>query len=166
MHTCAASPTPCSSASAGRDRTPIMSRDFRVDAGCGWTTWTSWCTSSIRRRGASTSSSASGGTHRSSSRAASRRLRAALLPALLLLAALPGSARAQYYFDGYFGQNKVQYNTFDFQVMQTDHFDVHFYPSERRAALAAAQMAERSYARLSRILNHRFTERKIIVLYA
>ncbi|MFL5507308.1 MAG: BamA/TamA family outer membrane protein [Gemmatimonadales bacterium] len=50
--------------------------------------------------------------------------------------------------------------------MQTDHFDVHFYPSERRAALAAAQMAERSYARLSRILNHRFTERKIIVLYA
>jgi Tol biopolymer transport system component len=102
----------------------------------------------------------------SSSRAASRRLGAVLLPALLLLAARPGVARAQYYFEGYFGQNKVQYTTFDFQVVQTDHFDVHFYPSERRAALAAAQMAERSYARLSRLLNHRFTERKIIVLYA
>jgi Tol biopolymer transport system component len=103
----------------------------------------------------------------SSSRAASRRrLAAYLLPALLLLAALPGTAQAQYFFDGYFGQNKVQYTTFDFEVVQTDHFDVHFYPSERRAALAAAQMAERSYARLSRILNHRFTERKIIVLYA
>jgi len=103
---------------------------------------------------------------RSSSRAVSERLGAALAAAFLLLAALPGSARAQYYFDGYFGQNKVQYSTFDFQVLQTDHFDVHFYPSERTAALAAAQMAERSYARLSRLLNHRFTERKIIVLYA
>jgi hypothetical protein len=29
---------------------------------------------------------------------------------------------------GYFGQNKVQYRTFKFQVMKTAHFDVYYYP--------------------------------------
>ena len=83
-----------------------------------------------------------------------------------LALAAPATAHAQYYFNGYFGQNKVQYSSFDFQIIQTDHFDIYFYPSERAASLDVARMAERSYARLSRILNHRFTERKIIILYA
>ena len=65
----------------------------------------------------------------------------------------------------YFGQNRVQYRTFDFKVIQTEHFDVYFYEEEREAALDAARMAERSYARLSRLLNHRFIERKPIILY-
>ena len=65
-----------------------------------------------------------------------------------------------------FGRNKVQYRTFDFQVIETENFDVHFYPDEREAALDAARMAERSYARLSRILRHEFRERKPIIVYA
>ncbi|MCU0619971.1 MAG: hypothetical protein MUC69_00545 [Gemmatimonadales bacterium] len=97
---------------------------------------------------------------------AGRRVRLAVALAAVLLALLPAPVRAQYFFDGYFGQNKVQYTSFDFEVVQTDHFDVHFYASERVAALAAARMAERSYARLSRLIGHRFTERKIIILYA
>jgi hypothetical protein len=28
----------------------------------------------------------------------------------------------------YFGQNKVQYRTFDFQVLKTQHFDFYYYP--------------------------------------
>ena len=83
------------------------------------------------------------------------------LLALLLLPALPAAASAQY-----FGQNQVQYSTFDFKIIETEHFDVYYYDSERAAALDAARMAERSYARLSRILDHRFTERKPIILYA
>ncbi|HEX9393723.1 MAG TPA: hypothetical protein VF923_03670, partial [Gemmatimonadales bacterium] len=39
----------------------------------------------------------------------------------------------------YFGQNKVQYQTFDFQIIQTQHFDVYYYPAERPAALDAAR---------------------------
>jgi len=89
---------------------------------------------------------------------------AAVLVALALT--VPATAHAQYYFNGYFGQNKVQYSKFNFQIIQTDHFDIYFYPSERNASLDVARMAERSYARLSRILNHRFTERKTIILYA
>src|SRR5213083_230793 len=66
----------------------------------------------------------------------------------------------------YFGQNKVQYRNFNFQSIQTEHFDVYYYPDERVGALDAARMAERAYARLSRILHHQFQSRKPIILYA
>ena len=66
----------------------------------------------------------------------------------------------------YFGQNKVQYSTFDFRIIQTEHFDVYYYPAERTGALDAARMAERWYARLSRILHHQFQGRKPVILYA
>lgn len=66
----------------------------------------------------------------------------------------------------HFGRNKVQYRAFDFQVIETEHFDVYFYEEEREAALDAARMAERSYARLSRILQHEFEDRKSIIIYA
>lgn len=39
---------------------------------------------------------------------------------------LPFSAEAQFYF----GQNKVQYTSFDWQVMETDHFRIYFYAEE------------------------------------
>ena len=80
---------------------------------------------------------------------------------LLLLLGLPGVLSAQY-----FGRNKVQYTNFDFKIIQTEHFDVYFYERERVAAMDAARMAERSYARLSKVLNHEFRERKPIILYA
>ncbi|PYO97432.1 MAG: hypothetical protein DMD61_12370, partial [Gemmatimonadetes bacterium] len=66
----------------------------------------------------------------------------------------------------YFGQNKVQYSSFDFRIIQTEHFDVYYYPAERTGALDAARIAERWYARLSRILHHQFQGRKPIILYA
>src|SRR5438876_642225 len=66
----------------------------------------------------------------------------------------------------YFGQNKVQYRSFNFQSIQTEHFDIYYYPDERGGALDAARMAERAYARLSRILHHQFQSRKPIILYA
>ncbi len=80
---------------------------------------------------------------------------------LALLVGVPGLLSAQY-----FGRNKVQYTDFDFKVIQTEHFDVYYYDRERTAALDAARMAERSYARLSKVLNHEFRERKPIILYA
>ena len=79
--------------------------------------------------------------------------------ALALLGAAPLAAQ-------YFGKNKVQYQAFDFKIIQTEHFEVYYYPAERTAALDAARMAERWYARLSRILHHQFQGRKPIILYA
>jgi Tol biopolymer transport system component len=83
------------------------------------------------------------------------------VPALLLLLLAPGLLSAQY-----FGRNRVQYSKFDFKVIQTEHFDVYYYDRERVAAMDAARMAERGYARLSKVLNHEFRERKPIILYA
>ena len=42
---------------------------------------------------------------------------------------------------------------------------IHYYP-EARAAMDAARMAERAYARLSRVLDHQFREKKPIMLFA
>ncbi len=78
---------------------------------------------------------------------------------LALWAPLPLSAQ-------YFGRNKVQYRTFEFQVIRTPHFDVHFYPEERAAAMDAARMAERGYTRLARVLGHELKARKPILVYA
>lgn len=77
----------------------------------------------------------------------------------LVGAAAPAAAQ-------YFGQNKVQYKHLEFQVLQTEHFDVYFYEDEREAAIDGARMAERAYARLSRVLNHRYRERQPLILFA
>ncbi len=70
-------------------------------------------------------------------------------------------ARAQMYF----GQNQVQYDRFNWRVIETDHFLVHYYPEIETVAQDAARMAERSYARLSRLMAHQFAEKKPILLY-
>jgi Tol biopolymer transport system component len=77
----------------------------------------------------------------------------------LTLAAAPAGAQ-------YFGRNKVQFKTFDFEVLKTEHFDIHFYPEERDAAGQVALMAERWYVRLSQVLGHTLDSRQPIVLYA
>ncbi len=66
----------------------------------------------------------------------------------------------------YFGQNQVQYKHFTWRVLETEHFLVHYYPEEKQAVTAAARMAERSYARLSKVLGHQFREKKPIILFA
>ncbi len=32
----------------------------------------------------------------------------------------------------YFGQNKVLYKDFEWAVLRTEHFDVHYYPEEEQ----------------------------------
>ena len=88
------------------------------------------------------------------------------LPAFVLafaILALPAAASGQ---GGYFGRNKVQYRDFKFQVLKTEHFDIHFYPEEEAAARMTARMAERWYARISKLLNHELRGRQPVILYA
>ena len=83
-----------------------------------------------------------------------------LLGAGLLLAA-PSPASAQY-----FGRNSVQYETFHFKVLKTQHFDVYFYEKEGAAAEQAARMAERWYTRISNVLRHQLSGRQPLILYS
>ncbi|MEA2489770.1 MAG: hypothetical protein QOH21_1562, partial [Acidobacteriota bacterium] len=85
-------------------------------------------------------------------------VRVALVLSFLLV--LTGTAQAQY-----FGQNKVQWERFDFKVLQTEHFDIYYYDREADVVNDIGRMAERWYARLSRTFNHSF-RKKPIVLYA
>src|SRR5213595_824636 len=66
----------------------------------------------------------------------------------------------------YFGMNQVQYKHFDWRVIETEHWQVHYYPEEREGAMDAARMAERSYTRLSKVLDHQFREKKPIILFS
>jgi len=83
---------------------------------------------------------------------------AALLCGTLLTIA-PQTAEAQY-----FGRNRVQYEDFDFKVLKTEHFDIHYYPGVD--AEMAALMAERWYERLSRLFDHELSGRQTLILYA
>ncbi len=85
-----------------------------------------------------------------------------LLPLVSVVAlGLTPAAEAQY-----FGQNKVQYQRFDFKVLKTEHFDIYYYPQEEAAVQLAARMAERWYVRLSKVLGHELSSRQPLVLYA
>src|SRR5687768_3143092 len=84
----------------------------------------------------------------------------AVVSLFALLAAASG-ADAQY-----FGRNKVHYDRLDFRLLQTDHFDIYYYAEEESATRHAARMAERWYARFSRLLDHTFTQRQPLILYA
>lgn len=65
-----------------------------------------------------------------------------------------------------FGRNKVRYENFDYQVLQTPHFDIYYDAADHDAVVQAGRLAERWYARLSKVLDHTFKERQPIVLYA
>ena len=49
--------------------------------------------------------------------------RITLLLAALALFSRPATAQ-------YFGRNSVQYETFNFKILRTQHFDVYFYDKE------------------------------------
>jgi len=79
--------------------------------------------------------------------------------ALLFGAGIP-LLEAQYY-----GRNKVQYRKFDFKIMKTRHFDVYYYLENEETVKLACLMAERWYARLSRMFNHELKGRQPLILY-
>jgi len=82
-----------------------------------------------------------------------------LVGVALVASPLPGSAQ-------YFGRNKVQYDSFDFSILKTPHFDIHYYPVEKEAVEDAARMSERWYERFARTFQHEFERPKPVILYA
>ena len=79
----------------------------------------------------------------------------------LFLLALPSSVSAQY-----FGQNKVNYDDFEFKVLKTKHFDIYFYDEEKDAAYYAARMSERWYARHVELTGDTLKGRQAVIMYA
>ena len=84
---------------------------------------------------------------------------AAVTPLLVL--AVSSTSGAQEYF----GRNKVQYESFDWKILKSEHFDNFFYGPESTIVRDAGRMAERWYARHSDTFRHAF-DRKSLVFYA
>jgi dipeptidyl aminopeptidase/acylaminoacyl peptidase len=84
---------------------------------------------------------------------------ALLATALTVVAATPAAGQ-------YFGQNKVQYEDFDWKVIATEQLDFHFYDRTTEVSREMARAAERWNWRLSRVFEHTLTERKPVVMYA
>lgn len=87
--------------------------------------------------------------------------RLATLVSFLSVAIAAAPAGAQ----GYFGRNKVQYETFNWRILKSEHFDNFFYPAESVFVHDAGRMAERWYTRHSDTFRHAF-DRKSLIFYA
>ena len=81
---------------------------------------------------------------------------------LVVFALVPSLGFAQYYF----GQNKVQYTKFDWQVLKTEHFNVYFYTEEAEIAQVAAKMAEDSYTYHVEKFNHVVDKKIPLIIYS
>ena len=64
-----------------------------------------------------------------------------------------------------FGQNKVQYRDFDWNFIQSPHFDIYYYGDQQDLAEFAAEVAEESYEQISIHLRWDLKRRVSIMVY-
>jgi Tol biopolymer transport system component len=80
--------------------------------------------------------------------------------ALLFIAALfvPASSFA-------FGQNKIVYDKFEWQIYRSTHFDIYFYEEERPSLQRVVDSAESAYLDLSQKFNYQISKRIPLIYY-
>ncbi|RMH64697.1 MAG: hypothetical protein D6677_04025 [Calditrichaeota bacterium] len=66
----------------------------------------------------------------------------------------------------YFGRNKVQYTRFDWQVMETEHFNIYYYPEMEDMARRGAALAEEAFRDLQPRFNHYINRRIPLIFYS
>ncbi|OQY29965.1 MAG: hypothetical protein B6244_01520 [Candidatus Cloacimonetes bacterium 4572_55] len=65
----------------------------------------------------------------------------------------------------YFGQNKVQYRDFEWHILPTRHFDIHFYEGTEELAYLTAKWAEEAHDHIAVKLNHEMHKRIPLIIY-
>ena len=81
----------------------------------------------------------------------------------LLILLVPAIAFGQ---EEYFGQNKVQYNPYNWRYIQTRNFDIYYDEGEDSLAVFAADVLEDALVIVSRQLEHELTCRVPVILYS
>lgn len=90
-----------------------------------------------------------------------RRTAVSVLASLVILAVgTQDSAAAR------FGRNKVQYRSFDWKIVQTEHFDVYFYEGSGDLAEAVGLIVEQANADFEEVLDHALTTVIPVIVYA
>jgi len=82
---------------------------------------------------------------------------------LIVLASLLSTAAAAQ--ETYFGKNKVRYRDFDWNYIQTRHFDVYFYEDAYPVAKFSADVLESAYKEVTDELNYNLQNRVPVFLY-
>ncbi|MGE3176561.1 MAG: hypothetical protein AB7O32_03750 [Vicinamibacterales bacterium] len=98
---------------------------------------------------------------------AGRLTRAALVAAVALVAGLgpAGAAYAQTPFVPYFGKNNIHYDTFDWHIYTTDHFEIYYYPELEQHLERIAGYAESAYEQVSSDLKHDLSFKVPLILF-
>ncbi|MBI5267903.1 MAG: biopolymer transporter Tol, partial [candidate division Zixibacteria bacterium] len=81
---------------------------------------------------------------------------------LALMAILVSTGSSQ---ERYFGKNKVQYKKFDWNYIQTRHFDIYFYENAYETARFAVAVMEDAYAEVTRELDYKIQRRIPVFVY-
>jgi len=68
-------------------------------------------------------------------------------------------------FAQYFGQNKIQYKDFSFNVLSTDHFEIYFYEGGDELATFAEEVLEDGYEMLSENLGVQVDYKVPVIIY-
>jgi hypothetical protein len=71
-----------------------------------------------------------------------------------VLTAGAGSVSAQTPFIPYYGKNQIHYDTFDWHIYKTDHFEIYYYPELERHLERVVGYAESAYQQISSVLKH------------
>lgn len=79
---------------------------------------------------------------------------------LIIFFIFPGYTPAQY-----FGKNKVQYQQFNWQYLQSKHFDIYFTDGGKSIAEFAVEIAEASYRQLKNDLRYELVDRITIIVH-
>ena len=90
----------------------------------------------------------------------SRWLKTILLILIVLSFLLPCVAWSQS-----FGKNKITGQRFDWHIHRTEHFDIHYYPSEAKLVPVMAAIAEEAYEQHSEDFEHELRDRTPLILY-
>jgi hypothetical protein len=101
-------------------------------------------------------------------RSASRSLTGLALGVAAVTLLLVGHARpaaAQTGFIPYFGKNNIHYDTFKWQVYQTDHFEIYYYPELEKHLERIAGYAESAYQKVSADLHHDLSSKVQMILF-
>ena len=86
-----------------------------------------------------------------------------LVPLLILGHA--GSLAAQTPMVPYFGKNNIHYDTFDWHIYTTDHFEIYYYPELEQHLERVAGYAESAYQQVSSDLKHDLSFKVPLILF-
>ena len=88
-------------------------------------------------------------------------------PVLLdaVLACWSANAAAQTPYVPYYGKNNIHYDTFNWEIYTTDHFEIYYYPEMKQHLERVAGYAESAYQQISADLKHDLSFKVQLIIF-